>query len=260
MSSARTIWASVAGFVLAVAAVGCLAQTPDASPLDWLPDTTDAIVPFADQLGPGYSDRLVRFVATHYAGTQKMLAADNNRFRAVNPRWLLLHYRLAASSGPALYIHGNQWTSDWPGVTTHETWFLHNEQGARHHDPASNWDLHDISNPEFRAYWISSVIADMRATGAQGVFADSFDAGVSGYGITPPDARFADTAPIEPAAWPGGVTWLDQKRAFINEIADRFQATPERFLFVPNLAGLMTAWWWLPDARIEHCPSATSRC
>ena len=48
------------------------------TPLSMLPDTSAKIVPFADQLNNGYSDALVRFVATHYAGTQKMLKAENN--------------------------------------------------------------------------------------------------------------------------------------------------------------------------------------
>lgn len=213
-------------------------------PIDWLPDTSERIQLFADQLHPGYSDALVRFVATHYAGTQKMLRADNDRFRRVNPRWVLLHYRLGSSSGPALYIRHNRWQSDWAEVTRHESWFLHNAEGRRHHEPVSNWDIHDLANPEFREYWVQSVIADMRATGAQGVFADSFDAGMSGYGVTPPDPRFVDTAPADPTVW-GGTSWLRHKEDFMAYVAARFAAAPERFLFVPNVT-LATAWWW-PD-------------
>src|SRR5260370_29901350 len=70
------------------------------SPLAQLPDTSSGIFLFADQLNNGYSDGLVKFVATHYAGTQKMLKAENDRYRAVNANWLLLHYRLGSSSGP----------------------------------------------------------------------------------------------------------------------------------------------------------------
>lgn len=235
-----------------VSAVACLALNDLQSsaaitgPLALLPDTTDRIVPFADQLLPNYSDRLVEFVATHFAGAQKMLRQDNERFRARNPRWLLLHYRLAVSSGPAPYIHRNTWSSDWSEVNTHENWFLHNDTGRRHHQSDSNWDLHDVENADFRDYWARTAIADMRTTGAQGVFADSFEAGVSGYGITPPDARFAGTAPASPAAWRDGRTWMMLKTGFMTDMMRRFKATPEQFLFVPNLAGLATGWWW-PD-------------
>src|SRR5438067_6194200 len=60
---------------------GDMAGGGASTPLSMLPDTSARIVPFADQLGNGYSDALVRFVATHFAGTQKMLKAENDRFR-----------------------------------------------------------------------------------------------------------------------------------------------------------------------------------
>jgi hypothetical protein len=243
-ASALLLAASTAS--LAPAAAG--RQPP--GPLALLPDTSEGIHLFADQFSGGYSDKLVRFAATRYAGTQKLQKRENDRYRAVNPRWVLLHYRLGSSSGPAQYIRGDRWTSDWREVSSHEDWFLHNDRGQRHHDPVSNWDLHDLRHPGFREYWVTSVIADMRASGAQGVFADSFDAGVSGYGITPPDNRFVKTAPADPAAWTGGVSWLQQKVDFIAYVKDRFEATPERFLFVPNVT-LATAWWWPDYGRID---------
>jgi Hypothetical glycosyl hydrolase family 15 len=212
------------------------------SPLSLLPDTTDGIHLFADQLPSGLSDALVRFAAAHFAGTQKMLHAENDRYRAVNPSWLLLHYRLGASSGPVDYIHNNAWSSDWAQVTTHEDWFMHNELNQRHHDSGSNWDINDPESAGFRQYWITSVIDDMRATGAQGVFADSFEAGISGYGVTPPDARFSGTNPANPSSWPNGVTWLAQKKSFIDFVEAAFAATPERFVFVPNIGAMITGW------------------
>ena len=58
-------------------------------------------------MGPNYSDKLVEFVAKHFAGTQKMLKQDNDRFRAENPNWILLHYRLAVSAGPGR-VHSHE--------------------------------------------------------------------------------------------------------------------------------------------------------
>ncbi|HEY8087227.1 MAG TPA: putative glycoside hydrolase, partial [Polyangiaceae bacterium] len=222
--------------------------TPPASdagapgPIGLLPDTTDGIHLFADQLAGGYSTALVHFVVTHFDGTQKMLKADNDVFRAANPKWLLLHYRLGSSSGPAQYIHLGQWSSDWADVTTHEDWFMHNQNGQRHDDPTDQWDINDISNAGFRGYWVSSVLADMRATGAQGVFADSFEAGISGYGVTDPDTRFDGTNPANPAMWPNGDTWVNQKAEWIAYVEAAFAATPERFLFVPNIGAMITGW------------------
>ena len=212
------------------------------SPLSMLPDTTARIVPFADQLDNSYSDALVRFVATRYAGTQKMLKAENDRYRAVNPNWLLLHYRLGSSSGPVQYIHDDTWSSDWTEVTAHEDWFMHNMNGARHHESTDDWDINDISNNGFRDYWVTSVIADMRATGALGVFADSFEAGISGYGVTDPDTRFDGTNPANAADWPNGDTWINQKHEWSAYVEQAFAATPEHFLFVPNIGAIITGW------------------
>lgn len=213
-----------------------------ASPISMLPDTSARIVPFADQLDNGYSDKLVQFVATHFAGTQKMLKAENDRYRAVNPNWLLLHYRLGSSSGEVQYIHNDAWSSDWSDVTTHEDWFMHNMNGMRHHDAGSDWDINDISNSGFRDYWTTSVIADMRATGAQGVFADSFEAGISGYGVTDPDTRFDGTNPANATLWPNGDTWIAQKHEWSAFVEAAFAATPEHFLFVPNIGAMITGW------------------
>jgi hypothetical protein len=221
------------------------------SPLAQLPDTSTRIIPFADQLGNGYSDALVRFVATHFAGTQKMLRAENDRFRAVNANWLLLHYRLGSSSGPVLYIHNGTWSSDWTDVTAHEDWFMHNMDNLRHHEPTSNWDINDISNTGFREYWVSSVIADMRATGAQGVFADSFEAGISGYGVTDPDLRFDGTNPGNPLYWPNGDTWLLQKHEWSAYIEQAFASTSEHFLFVPNIGAMITGWADIDYSNID---------
>jgi hypothetical protein len=212
------------------------------TPLSMLPDTTVGIHLFADQFSNGYSDRLVHFAATHFAGTQKMLKAENQRYVAVNANWLLLHYRLGSSSGPVQYIHDNTWSSDWTDVTSHEDWFMHNMNGARHHEATDNWDINDIMNAGFRTYWVSSVIADMRATGAQGVFADSYEAGISGYGVTDPDTRFDGTNPGNATYWANGVTWLDQKTLWYQYIEAQFAQTPERFLFVPNIGAMITGW------------------
>lgn len=228
-----------APYVTATPAVSC---PTGGVPLSQLPDTTNAIYPFADQLGNGYPSNLVTFVANHFGGTQKMVKTENDRYRAVNPNWLLLHYRLGSSSGSVQYIHGGTWSSDWTFVTSHEDWFTHNDVGQRDHDSGSNWDINDISNPCFRDYWVKSVIDDMRVTCSQGVFADSFEAGISGYGVTSPDTKFAGTNPANPTYWPNGDTWINQKHEWSAYVEQAFAATPEHFLFVPNIGAMITSW------------------
>src|SRR5262249_50060044 len=114
-------------------------------PYGTLPATTGRIHLFPHQLAPGLPDAMVRFLATRHDRAQKMLGPENARYAAVNPNWFLLNYRLATSSGPVAYIHNGTWSSDWPDVTSHEDWFMHNPDGLRLHNDPSNWDLHDIN-------------------------------------------------------------------------------------------------------------------
>ena len=94
------------------------------------PDTTAGIHVFNDQITQlrDLSDAQIRFVASHYAGAQKMVRGDADLLRALNPNFLILHYRLGPGLGyrtvqtgcqPAgdyLYIiEGNDWVQEWPG-------------------------------------------------------------------------------------------------------------------------------------------------
>jgi hypothetical protein len=206
------------------------------------PNTSNGIYLLSDQLSGGLSDSLVRFIATHYAGTQKMLPGENARYVADNPNWVLLHYRLATASGPASYITGGQWGSDWNSVTAHEDWFMHTASGQRLHNSTWDWDLHDVMNSGWRQYWLNSVIADMRTEGAQGVFADSFDAGIGDGWFDQSDPRFTGTNAGNPSAWPNGFTWLNQLDDLINYVEAGFATTPEKFVYIPNLDALVTSW------------------
>jgi hypothetical protein len=219
--------------------------------LSAFPDTSNGIYVLSDQLNQGLSNRLVQFLASHYVGTQKMLPSENARYVAANPQWVLLDYRLATASGPAAYIHGGQWASDWQQVSAHEEWFLHNTDDQRLHSGAWGWDLHDISNSDWRDYWVSSVLADMRTDGAQGVFADSFDAGIGGFWFDQYDVRFAGANAGNPSVWPNGVTWLDQLESLIGYVEDQFAATNEQFAYVPNLDALVTGWANLDYSRLD---------
>jgi hypothetical protein len=206
------------------------------------PNTSGGIFLLSDQLNAGLSDSLVQFIAGHYAGTQKLLPGENARYLADNPNWVLLHYRLATTSGPAGYITGGQWGSDWPSVTAHEDWFLHDPTGQRLHNSTWDWYLHDINNPAWRQYWLNSVIADMRTEGAQGVFADSFEAGIGPGWFDQSDPRFDGTNAANPAAWPNGYTWISQLQDLVNYMEAGFAATPEKFVYLPNLDALVTSW------------------
>lgn len=85
-----------------------------------------------------------RFAATRYVGSQKQSGAELARLRAVNPNYVLLHYRLATASGPPEYIQANgDWGSDWASVTANESWFVHHlsTMDAREYEDAMNRTL-----------------------------------------------------------------------------------------------------------------------
>jgi len=227
--------------------------------LSGLPDTTSSIGVFNDQLGGGgpYSSAVIHFIATHTAGTQKQLKADSDSYKAVNPKFLVLAYRLALSSNSGQYIINNQWASDWSTVNPHESWFLHNDNGGRH--SSAGWDIHDVTNPDYINYWTSSTVQNMRATDSGGVFADSFAVGQWQYGITLPDIRF-DPGLAGPAKWaqaqlglgkvydyPTGADWSRLMTNYTVAIETAFSQTPERFLYVPNIGFLSYPPGWHPD-------------
>jgi hypothetical protein len=224
-----------------------VAPTPHHSTL---PGTVGCVIAFSDQISGGLSDLLTHFAATHFAGVQKMLKADNDRLRAYNSNWVLLHYQLGMGASPAAYIRGvtvdgsliAEWSASWPEVTAQETWFMHNDNGVRHCGPNDYNCILDISDPAVRNWWIDEATAAMRAAGAQGVFADSFVEGISGKDVVLPDNRFAGINPGDPSSWPNGVTWLDQRLNWINTIASRFSQMPEQFLLIPNIGSQATGW------------------
>jgi hypothetical protein len=215
------------------------------------PNTSNAIYLLSDQLNAGLSNPLVQFIATHYAGTQKMLPGENARYLADNANWDLLHYRLGTTSGPASYITGGQWGSDWNSVTANESWFMHTAAGQRLHNSTWNWDLHDVMNASWRQYWLNSVIADMRTEGAQGVFADSFDAGIGDGWFDQTDPRFSGANAGNPSAWPNGFTWINQLEDLIKYMEAGFAATSEKFVYIPNLDALVTSWDHMDTSQLD---------
>jgi hypothetical protein len=222
--------------------------------IDWLPTTADGrVYAFSDQLPiSSLTDAQIRFAAASFVGSQKQTAAEIARLRAIDPDFALLHYRLAtASSGYPYILDTGTWGGDWTTVTAQEEWFEHSiVTGSRLHSPTDDWDVHDITNPDFRRYWIESTIAAMRATGAQGTFADSFTAGISGLlGHPAGDPRFDGTGALD-GPWEGP-NWLDRLADLTQEITAAYRATPEGFVYIPNIGPMTTSWATLDLAAID---------
>lgn len=162
---------TTAGFVLPVLRLPTEAG-PLAKPRRRLPSTRRAVGVFNDQMSESLSDAQVKFAATNYAGSQKQTRRFADRLRAINPGFVILHYRLALGAGPALFIERNRWVTDWPFVERHDGWFFPAGGGARFHQLTWDWWLMDPDGP-WRQYWIDEVRAECRMNDDDGVFADS---------------------------------------------------------------------------------------
>jgi hypothetical protein len=148
-----------------------LAGAPAASALSPIPDTSNAIHVWQDQLPDSMTDAQIRFVARHVDGTQKIGLETARAIRALNPGFLVLHYRLGIGDGPVPFRIGNRWASDYGSVKHHDSWFWHSV-GRRVLNTQSDWY---VMNPDsgWRSYWASRVLYEARLLGDDGVFADS---------------------------------------------------------------------------------------
>ena len=158
------------------------------APRAW-PDTSSGVHVFNDQLSQGMTQAQVQFAATHYAGAQKMIRSEADRLRAVNPNFLILHYRLGHGlgyravqngcqpTGGWLYIiEGNAWVQEWPGNgVVQEPWFFHWPEtgGPRVLNCDWGWYLVELNNNAWRTFWQAEVLRQLQANADDGVFMDS---------------------------------------------------------------------------------------
>jgi hypothetical protein len=94
----------------------------------------------------------------------------------LQPNFLVLHYHLAIwqSAPNVLFIvDGKTWGNDYPTVTTHDAWFWHNVAGMRVAAIDDGKLLMNLGSQDFIDYWKQSIIAQAKASDADGVFADS---------------------------------------------------------------------------------------
>ena len=152
-------------------------------------DTTSGIHVFNDQLATVMSDVQWQFSATRYAGTQKMPRPQAERLRAINPNFFILHYRLGLGLGyraiqngcqPSgewlAIVVGEDWVQEWPGdENVQEDWFYHQPQDSNTRILNCDWGwyLADLDNPNWRNYWQTTVLSQVQANAADGVFMDS---------------------------------------------------------------------------------------
>ena len=221
-----------------MAAIALILVATTAPPLSaqarFFPNTRSGIHLFSDQLQDGMTAAQYSFAANRYAGCQKMLLSDVRNLRSYNPGFIVLHYQLGCGNGPAPFIDGDVWTSDWAHVNAQDNWFMKSGM-SRLYQAAWGWYLMDVSNASYQLYWIDTCKERMRRSECDGVFADSFTI----------DAYFDQLSPAYP--WFTDVNlclanWVPRLGAYADTIKTHFAASAERFYFLPNLGGLVTGW------------------
>jgi hypothetical protein len=189
------------------------------------PDTSDGIHVFNDQLALYGNPAWVNFAATHYAGTQKMTRADADALRAVNPNFLILHYRLGIGlgyrapdascqpTGEYLQIIDGDWVQEWPGDgVVQPSWFFPYAGHDRVYNCDWGWYLMEVDDPSWRAWWSGEVLRQLAANDDDGLFADSLS--VPNYlGADCWDPALPAVDPTFEAGWAGRLEgWMDYLR------------------------------------------------
>jgi hypothetical protein len=184
-------------FAVGTAAVALAAPAP----------TTSTIGVFADQLPDGLSPALVRFVATHDAGAQKLGRTTTLALKAQNPRFFALQYRLALGLGRNTQLRfGDGWQPEWP-AHPRESWFVHDD-AKRIFQRQWGWYLMNVDDGGWRAYYVAKLHQQVVSTDADGAFLDS--ASVPSYlGAASFTPALPAVDPLFEAAWSKRIArWL----------------------------------------------------
>lgn len=185
------------------------------------PDTQSGVHVFNDQLPSGMADTMVQFSATHYAGTQKMTRAEADRLRAVNPNFLILHYRLGPGlgyravtsgcqpNGDWIHIIEGDWVQEWPGDSNvSSSWFFPYSGHARVFNCDWGWYLMELNDTGFRNFWQGEVSRQLHVNDDDGVFMDSLSV-PNFMGAASFDPPLPDLDPSFESAWTGRINnWL----------------------------------------------------
>ncbi len=208
------------------------------------PDTTATIAVLADQLPDGMTSGQQSFAATHFVGSQKLTLDISGPLRAINPQFLVLHYHLSIwQSAPAVdfILDGTTWGNDYPTVTTHESWFWHDEQSQRIASTADGKLLMNLTDPGFAAYWESSLEQQVAAGQYDAIFFDSASPALLQGEVGGQDPRLAGTGARDTAIaeW-GGETYIQGWEAWIKPLNDDLAA--KGIPLIPNTGPFVTGW------------------
>lgn len=239
-TKSRRCFATLLGVALVLAAH---AEIVGFEPARQFPDTRDSIRVFVDQLSSNISRAQMHFAATHYVGTQKLPAEQIDAIRRFNPKFIMLQYRMGTRQpDPTVtFIHGNRWTHDWDEVNCHDDWFIHTNDTApervymdygkvREYVMDISGKINGNITDGWKEYWVRSVVADVQASHADGVFADSTH---PPYNVP---AKFNDS-PLGAIPYRSYLSHLEAFYDYVYKELDRAS-----LYFIPNIGNLITGW------------------
>ena len=227
------------GVLLGVALGRAGAESIDFAPTRRFPDSSSTIRVFVDQLdGSGMTDAQSEFAATHYVGTQKQLPGEIDAVRAFNPDFIMLQYRLGVRASTPPFIHNGVWSSDFSTVDAHEDWFVHtngtqqrvyqNVGSIREYVMDISGQINGNTTAGWKEYWARTVIADVDASHADGVFADS----------THLPYAVPSNLWNSPIGGPPHTAYISHMEAFYDYAYSQFDAANK--YFIPNIGSLVT--------------------
>ncbi len=218
--------------------------------------TNDTVAPFADQ--PEFSsmsDAQIQFFAQNFYGTQKLYANQISQLRAYNPNFLMLHYRLGQSAGSAPGIahdadsdgsvNGNVYSSEeWTSYTQNQDWYILGSDGQRLYQTQWNWYPFDLGRSQVvrnqvADYWVRRATEEARATGSDGIFADSSGQLFGPWQNTNALPNYVPGSPTFTVA--NGQNWLSN--AYVPYSLRVWQGMQAQNLsYLPNVGQLITSW------------------
>jgi hypothetical protein len=215
---------------------------PDALPSGRsFPDTSSTTSVLADQL-PDMNTTQMTFAASHYVGTQKQLLPVTQALRALNPKFLVLHYHLAMwQSAVDFIINGVSWGNDLPTVSTHDDWFWLNASGMRVPSNVDGKFLMNVTNASFQSYWQSSLETQVADGEYDAIFFDSASPALLQAECSTADPRLAGTAARYTSfAELGNTTWILAWQTWISALSSSLAA--KGVPLIPNTSAFITGW------------------
>ena len=237
-----------------------------------LPDATDRIPVFSDQLNEAPGSANFTFNATHFAGMQKIDKARIDAYRQINPGFIAVQYHKSygvdlqqnITSATAPYWNNDcdtfyAWVGRNPGYGARESYYLHYTATAdsahriRHFwNNVNEYFLADLRHAGWRAYVAQETVRRCQTMGFDGAF---FDATYfPSYGYDP--ENWCDSAPYNAASIVAfGPAWnADFAMPYWGSVRRYYHSQGRDYLCIVNCDQMVTGWY--EDAYLDSVDGA----